>query len=107
MIHGRNKYGAKRTVEDGILFHSKREAMRYRELRFLERAGEIADLKRQVRYKFVVNDVKIGSYTSDFEYRDAKTGAWVVEDSKGYRPRDFPLRRNLMLACFGIKLLET
>ena len=46
----RNKYGARKTVIDGITFDSKREAIRYQELKLLERAGEIKDLELQPKY---------------------------------------------------------
>ena len=44
----RNKYGNKKTVVDGITFDSRKEAKRYQELKLLEKAGEIKDLRRQV-----------------------------------------------------------
>lgn len=36
-----HKYNAKKTVVDGIAFDSKKEAMRYKELKELERVGKI------------------------------------------------------------------
>ena len=42
-----SKYGAIRTEVDGINFHSKREAARYRELCLMVRAGKIRDLELQ------------------------------------------------------------
>lgn len=41
----KSKYGAVKTEVDGIMFDSKREASRYQELRLLEQAGEIANLR--------------------------------------------------------------
>lgn len=101
----RSKYGAKKTEVDGIKFDSKREAARYSQLRLLERAGQIADLRLQVKYPLVVNNVKIGRFTADFVY--VENGAEVVEDCKGYRVRDYPLRKKLMLAIYGIAIKET
>lgn len=47
---------------------------------------------------------KIGSYTPDFQYRDA-SGALVVEDVKGWKiSRDFPLRKKLMVACHNVEV---
>ena len=46
----RSKYGAQKTEFDGLVFDSKHEAMRWRELALLQRSGEIADLQRQVKY---------------------------------------------------------
>lgn len=45
-----NKYGNIKTVIDGIKFDSKRESERYLELKLLEKAGEISDLKLQPRF---------------------------------------------------------
>lgn len=103
-----NKYRAKKTVVDGITFDSKREAARYKELRTLLRAGQIQDLRMQVKYPLVVNGVKIGRYTSDFNY--IENGAEVVEDVKSpatKKARDYVLRKKLMLAIHGISIRET
>ena len=100
-----NKYSAIKTEVDGIIFASKKEAARYTELRLLERAGKISDLRLQVKYEFIVNGHKIGSYRSDFEYNEE--GKHIVEDCKGIRHRDYIWRRKLMLALFGIEIRET
>src|SRR5262245_45003992 len=103
-----NKYGAVRTVVDGMTFHSRKEARRYQELRTLERAGKIDDLQCQVRHDLIVNGVKIGRYTSDFEYEE--DGRHVVEDVKSpatKKARDYRLRKLLMLAIHGIEIRET
>lgn len=105
---GRNKYGAKKTVIDGITFDSKREAARYLELKTLLRAGQITDLRCQVRYQLVVNGVKIGSYRADFCYQE--NGQEVVEDVKSAATkalRDYRLRKKLMLALYGIEIRES
>ena len=44
---GASKYKAQKTEVDGILFDSKKEAKRYAELKFLEKAGEISNLVLQ------------------------------------------------------------
>lgn len=100
-----NKYRAKKTVVDDITFASKREARRYQELRLLERAGQIGNLRLQVKYPLVVNGVKIGRFTADFVYLE--NGSEVVEDAKGYRVRDYALRKKLMLALYGVEIRET
>lgn len=45
-----SKYRAKKCQVDGIKFDSLKEARRYQELRLLERAGKIADLRLQVPF---------------------------------------------------------
>lgn len=48
-----SKYGARKTVVDGITFDSKKEANRYRELKLLEKAGKISNLKLQVPFELI------------------------------------------------------
>jgi hypothetical protein len=96
-----NKYGAKKTEVDGITFDSRLEARRYVQLKALQAAGEIHGLKLQPRYEFVVNGVRVGRYTPDFQYMDNE-GDIHTEDAKGVRGRDLTMRLNLMRACHGV-----
>ena len=48
-----SKYHSRKAVVDGREFDSRKEAMRYQELRLLERAGEIKNLQCQVRYELI------------------------------------------------------
>jgi hypothetical protein len=114
-----NKYHAKRTKVDGILFHSQKEARRYSELLLLERGGIIRNLRRQVRYPLVVNDVEVTVYIADFvyeshEHRENGDVYWkmVHEDVKGWKGRGaawemFTVKRKLMLALYAIDVLIT
>lgn len=103
----RNKFNAVPTTLDGKWFPSKREAGRYCELDLLERAGKIANLRRQRVYHLDVNGVHICDYRSDFEYDDLERGGThVVEDAKGYHTRLYEIKRALMLACHGIEIAE-
>lgn len=107
------KYGNRKTVVDGITFDSKLEARRYTELKLLEKAGEISDLKLQVEYalipsqkqnnKVVERPVK---YKADFVYTDNSTGEIVVEDTKGMKTREYILKRKMMLYFYGIRIKE-
>ena len=109
----RNKFNAKKTVVDGITFDSRKEAKRYVELRNLERAGDIRDLKRQVRYEIVPSfDVdgkhyRPSTYIADFVYTDVKTGKEVVEDVKGYRTGVYRLKSKLFAYRYRVSILET
>ena len=110
----RSKYGAQKTEYDGIVFDSRHEAMRWRELTLLQRSGEIADLQRQVKYILVPAQVgedgkvteRAVSYVADFVYRDMRSGEIVVEDAKGMHTRDYILKRQLMLYVHGIRVRE-
>jgi len=100
-----SKYKAVALVVEGIRFASKLEARRYEELRLMERLGGIEQLRIHPHYDLEVNRVKIGrGYTADFAYYDCDLGRTVVEDVKGISPRDWPLRRDLMLALHGIRV---
>lgn len=111
-----NKYGAIKTVVDGITFDSKKEANRWCELKLLERAGEIYDLKRQV--PFVIIPVqkdengrvieREAKYIADFAYRDRKTNRIVVEDTKSEATKTaaYKLKKKLMLYRNGIRIRE-
>ena len=99
------KYRNVPQVVDGIRFASKREAHRYCELKMLERAGEIKDLKLQPRYPFVVGALHVCTYVGDFEYRDMNTGWIVTEDSKGVKTKDFIIKAKLFHALYGREIV--
>lgn len=122
-----NKLNAQKT--DG--YASKKEAERAAELRWLEQAGKIRDLKEQVKFVLIPPKYeeipRIGKqgkpikpkrrcierglfYIADFVYIDCETGHTVVEDVKGYKGgatyRVFAQKRKMMLEIYGIKVVE-
>lgn len=117
-----SKYNAKKVEYNGMVFDSKRELKRYRELELLEKNGEITNLRRQVKYVLIPvqrepdtvgkkGGVKKGkvierecAYTADFVYEE--DGETVVEDSKGFKTKDYSIKRKLMLYVYGIKIKE-
>ena len=107
-----SKYHAQKTMVDGILFDSKREAERYQELKLLEKTGWIQNLQRQVKYELIPPLKKTGekteravTYTADFVYEE--NGETVVEDVKGMRTKEYRLKRKLMIWRYGIWIKET
>ena len=68
------KYHNTKTVADGIKFDSKLEAERYEQLKILERAGVIRDLKLQPEYELIQSFRKNGTkwcktvYKAGFRY---------------------------------------
>lgn len=100
-----NKYRAKRTEMDGIMFDSAAEARRYRELRLLERAGMVSDLELQPLYPIAVNGRRVAMYRADFRYKD-NDGRQVVEDVKGIRTPVYRLKKKLVEALYDIEITE-
>ena len=98
-----NKYGAKSVEVDGIKFASKREAERYSELKWLEKAGQIRCLDCHPQYELIVNGKKIGKYTADFQYYDQEKG-FTIEDVKGKITEAASLRIRLFNALYNTKV---
>lgn len=71
----KNKYNAKKVVDDGITFDSQAEHRRYCELKWLLKAGQISHLGVHPRHDLI--DCK---YEADFIYREGDKV--VVEDVK-------------------------
>lgn len=103
----RSKYNSRKVVVDGIVFHSIAESERYKELKLLEAAGEIVDLKTQFRFRCVVNGYKICDYYADFKYFDMRNKKFVVEDKKGYKTDEYKIKKKLVEAIFSIQIVET
>jgi len=100
-----SKYKARRTTIEGITFASKGEAMRYLDLKRLEQAGHIRNLRLQVGYPLAVNGFKLCTYVADFVYEEA--GTTIVEDFKGIKTAIFRLKAKMMKALLGIELRIT
>ena len=104
----KGRYGnVRRPVHDGIQFDSKREYLRYMDLKLMERAGEISDIKVHPKYPITIAGIEIrfcGSnrhmrYEGDFTY--LRAGKQVIEDVKmqsGHRTGVYKLKRALMRA---------
>lgn len=126
-----NKYGAKKITDPatGYVFDSKKEFIRWHDLRLMERAGKISGLKRQVTFELIPTQreesteiykagpqkglrkpgaviEKACSYVADFTYIDDH-GNTVVEDCKGFRTEGYKIKRKLMLYMHGIRIKET
>lgn len=122
---GRNKYKAQKITIDGITFDSKHEAQRYAELALLQKAGQISDLQRQVKFVLIptqrepdIRGVRGGitkgkllekecAYYADFVYID-KYGRRIVEDTKSpaTRTEAYRIKKKLMLHIHNIIIKE-
>lgn len=118
----RSKYHSKKITVSGITYDSKKEARRHAELQLLERAGHISDLRQQVKFVLIPaqrepdtigprGGVRPGkviekevSYIADFVYTEA--GKTVVEDTKGFKTKDYIMKRKMMLYFHGIRIKE-
>lgn len=102
----RRKFNNKPTVVDGYRFASLLEAKRYRELRLLEKAGEISELEVHPRFPMFVGPEHICTYIADFKYFDVTRGTIRIEDTKGVRTALFILKKKLMHAVLGLTVEE-
>lgn len=100
----RSKFGNKLTTVDGRLFHSKREASRYIELKVLEKAGAIRNLECQVPVKVDINGKHCFKWIADFVYFEGQDRIW--EDVKGYRTSVYKLKKRVLEAHLGVKIRE-
>ena len=119
------KYRNRKVVINGKTFDSKKEGNRYIELLLLERAGKIQNLETQkefvlipAQYEFYPRYGKRGDriqdgqrclerpcvYKADFVYEE--NGQKVVEDTKGFKTKDYIIKRKLMLSVHGIRIRE-
>lgn len=117
------KYRNKRVEYEGIVFDSLKEKRRYCQLQIMEKGGIISDLRLQVPFELIpavyedeVIQMKTKSkvkkrcvqrattYVADFVYkRDGKT---IVEDTKGFRTKEYELKKKMMRAFLGIIINE-
>jgi len=113
----KGRYGnVQKITEDGIRFDSKREYLRYRDLKLLEKAGEIRHLEVHPKFPITIGGVSIMvssnqhnkwdrhlTYEADFRYSRREPPWWpvVIEDVKmqsGHRTGIYKLKRALMRA---------
>jgi hypothetical protein len=93
-----NKFNARKTEVDGIIFDSKAEAERYGTLKLLERAKQVRSVSVKPEYPLKVNGVLIGYFTPDFGYFEG--GRNFVDDVKGVVTAEASLRMRIFMACY-------
>ena len=97
-----NKYGNRKVLLDGYSFDSVKEANRYKELMMLQKCGEIDGLKLQPVYvlldgfDYKGKRIRAIKYIGDFEYIESKTGEKVLEDTKGFKTKDYLLKAKML-----------
>lgn len=121
-----NKFNAQKVVNNNGKFDSKHEASWAGRLLLLQDQGYIKNLKldkRELKFSFDVNGVRVGEYTADARFDvlrsleiptvggriTLRSGKHYVADAKSpatRKIRDYPMRRNLMFALHKIEILE-
>lgn len=121
-----NKFNATKVVNENGKFDSKHEAGWAGRLLVLQEGGYIENLKldkRELKFAFDVQGVRVGEYTADARFDVLKDfelstvgGRAVLRSGKHYvcdakspatrKIRDYPMRRNLMFALHRVEILE-
>lgn len=108
----KSKYRNVKTVVDNITFDSKREALRYSDLKLLERGKVITDLMLQVPFVLALSVVIAGRkkpalrYIADFVYM--QNGKQVIEDVKGGPlTQVYIIKRHLLKHMHDLDIMET
>jgi len=103
----RPKYRNRKTVVDGLVFDSAKEARVYQELRVRERLREIEQLTCQVTFPLHGRDgTKTCHYRADFTYVVKATGEFVTVDVKGYKTPMYTLKSKLFRSEYGWSITE-
>ena len=100
-----SKYKNAKTISQGMKFDSGREAKRISELILLEEQGLIWGLRLQVPFK-VSEKVKYVADATYLEMIDDKLEA-VVEDCKGFKTKEYKIKKKLFQEKYGIEIRET
>lgn len=99
-----NKYRNKKTTVDGITFDSQKEACRWCELKIMQSAGLISELKRQKRFELQPSFYYQGRkqrpiyYVCDFFYKEGDK--YIIEDVKSPITRNnqvYKLKKKMMM----------
>jgi len=123
-----SKYHSKKITRDGETFDSMKEYKRWCELKLLEKAGKIANLKRQVKFVLIPAQYEVIGYTktgkpkkkcverecayiADFTYDEELFGVGdffvpIVEDTKGFKTKDYIIKRKLLRWIHGLSIKE-
>jgi len=105
----RSKYGNRKVEKNGEKFDSVREYERHLVLLDMQKRGEIAGLRRQVRLPLKVNGKLVCTYVADWTYNKVLdrnfpggplVSAMVVDDAKGVKTPAFAIKWKLVQALY-------
>lgn len=107
------KYHNKKVEINGIKFDSKKEAKRYNELKWLEKAHLISKLELQkvfeLQPKYINNNgehIRPITYIADFFYYDNVKNQYIVEDTKGFRTEVYKIKKKLFEYKYNMIIKE-
>jgi len=108
---GANKYHARKTTVDGLVFDSTHEAKVWQELRAEALAGLIDELQRQRAFPLIVKakdglPVIVGRYTADFVCRRDGRIEVIDAKSRATKTEAYQLRKRLFEAVYGLTIHE-
>lgn len=107
-----NKYRAKKVKYFGLTFDSKKEGLRYLELKNMEQKGTISNLETQKRFELIPKqgNLRKCEYIADFVYNSGADGSLIVEDVKGYKKgcafQLYTIKKKLMKHVYNIDVVE-
>ncbi len=107
-----NKYNNTKVEYKGIKFDSIKEMKHYQLLEYLQKIGEIKELKLQVPYelipKYKINNktIRKTTYIADFTYITTKDNKLHVVDTKGFKTDVYRLKKKLFEYKYGVEVEE-
>jgi hypothetical protein len=103
------KYRNKKITIDGIVFDSLAEGKRYEELKLMKHANnpkdKVVSIDCHPRYDIYLGNKYIAHYKADFKVR-YEDGREEIEDVKGIKTSTYRLKKKLVEAIYGIKIIE-
>lgn len=102
------KFKNKKIRIDGIVFDSLKEGDFYRSLKYQKESGFVSSYEIHKKYVFIMNGIRICSYTVDFvvHYPNGKTDVIDVKSFITRQKKDYQIRKKMMKAFFGIDVIE-
>ena len=105
----RSKYGNLKTEYNGYVYMSKKEANYAQQLDYMKKAKlssqRVVSFERQVPFQIIMNGKNIAKYLADFKVLYADKHVEII-DVKGVRTNVYTLKKKLVEAQYGIKIIE-
>lgn len=111
-----SKYGAKKTIVDGITFDSRKEANYYAELKLKKRAGIIKDFTIQPKYTIIDSykcpltgrKIPATTYSADFlvTYPDGREEVIDIKSEATAKKAAYRIKKKAFEQRYGIAIHE-